>query len=104
MIRILASGARATIQDPGRFAHLRDGIPTSGPMDPFAFGAANALVGNAVAAAALEIVGLPFSFVCEDRRLVVAALEQSGGNLSEASRRLGISRNTLKARVRLYGL
>ena len=72
MIRILASGARATIQDPGRFAHLRDGIPTSGPMDPFAFGAANALVGNAVAAAALEIVGLPFSFVCEDRRLVVA--------------------------------
>src|SRR2546428_22345 len=72
MIRILASGARATIQDPGRFAHLRDGIPTSGPMDPFAFGAANALVGNALAAAALEIVGLPFSFVCEDRRLVVA--------------------------------
>ncbi len=39
-----------------------------------------------------------------DRRLVVAALEQSGGNLSETSRRLGISRNTLKARLRLYGL
>jgi tetratricopeptide (TPR) repeat protein len=39
-----------------------------------------------------------------DRRLIMAAMEQSGGNLSEASRRLGISRNTLKARVRLYGL
>lgn len=39
-----------------------------------------------------------------DRRLVAAALEQTGGNLSEASRRLGISRNTLKARLRLYGL
>jgi len=31
-------------------------------------------------------------------------MEQTGGNLSEASRRLGISRNTLKARLRLYGL
>jgi tetratricopeptide (TPR) repeat protein len=39
-----------------------------------------------------------------DQRLVVAALEQSGGNIREASRRLGISRNTLKARMRRYGL
>ena len=38
-----------------------------------------------------------------DRRLIAAALEQAGGNLSEASRLLGISRNTLKARLRLYG-
>ena len=39
-----------------------------------------------------------------DRRLIAAALERSGGNLSEASRLLGISRNTLKARMRVYGL
>lgn len=39
-----------------------------------------------------------------DRRLVAAALKQAGGNLSEASRLLGISRNTLKARMRVYGL
>lgn len=39
-----------------------------------------------------------------DRRLVAAALEESGGNLSEASRRLGISRNTLKAKIRHHGL
>jgi DNA-binding NtrC family response regulator len=39
-----------------------------------------------------------------DRRLIVAALEQAGGNLSETSRLLGISRNTLKARLRLYRL
>lgn len=39
-----------------------------------------------------------------DRALVAAALERAGGNLSEASRILGISRNTLKARIRLYGL
>jgi tetratricopeptide (TPR) repeat protein len=39
-----------------------------------------------------------------DRRLVTAALEKAGGNISEASRLLGISRNTLKARMRQYGL
>jgi tetratricopeptide (TPR) repeat protein len=39
-----------------------------------------------------------------EKRLVAAALEQADGNLSEASRLLGISRNTLKARIRLYGL
>ncbi|HSK80639.1 MAG TPA: helix-turn-helix domain-containing protein, partial [Thermoanaerobaculia bacterium] len=39
-----------------------------------------------------------------DRKLVAAALKQAGGNLSEASRLLGISRNTLKARMRAYGL
>jgi tetratricopeptide (TPR) repeat protein len=39
-----------------------------------------------------------------DRQLVTAALERTGGNLSEACRLLGFSRNTLKARMRLYGL
>jgi hypothetical protein len=39
-----------------------------------------------------------------DRRLVAAALEQSGGSIGEASRRLGISRNTLRAKMRLHGL
>jgi tetratricopeptide (TPR) repeat protein len=39
-----------------------------------------------------------------DRRLIAAALQRAGGNLSEASRLLRISRNTLKARMRLYGL
>lgn len=39
-----------------------------------------------------------------DRALVAAALERAGGNLSEASRVLGMSRNTLKMRMRRYGL
>ena len=39
-----------------------------------------------------------------DRRLVAAALEQSEGRIGEASRRLGISRNTLKAKIRRHGL
>ena len=46
MIRIHAAGGRATIQDAGRFGHLREGLPPSGPADPSAFFAAQWLVGN----------------------------------------------------------
>jgi allophanate hydrolase len=70
VIRIHAAGLRATVQDPGRFAHLREGVPPSGPADHFAFRAAQALVGNEAGAAAIEVVGAPFAFSCDDRRLV----------------------------------
>ena len=33
------------------------------------------------------------------RRFIEYALEQTGGNISEAARRLGIARNTLKKRL-----
>jgi biotin-dependent carboxylase-like uncharacterized protein len=71
VIRIEATGLRATVQDRGRFDHLREGVPPSGPADPAAFVAAQALVGNrATDAAAIEIVGNGFAFRCEDRRIV----------------------------------
>jgi antagonist of KipI len=70
VIRIGAAGLRATVQDRGRFGYLRDGVPPAGPADPVAFAAAQALVGNDQAAAALEIIGGPFTFTCDDRRLV----------------------------------
>jgi allophanate hydrolase len=71
MMRIETTGLRATIQDRGRFGHLREGIPPSGPADPAAFASAQALVGNDGSdAAAIEIVGGAFAFRCEDRRIV----------------------------------
>jgi len=70
VIRIEAAGLRATVQDRGRFGHLRDGVPPAGPADPFAFAAAQALVGNDPEAAAIEIIGGTFTFRCDDRRLV----------------------------------
>jgi biotin-dependent carboxylase-like uncharacterized protein len=71
VIRIDATGLRATVQDSGRFGHLREGVPPSGPADPAAFAAAQALVGNNVVdAAAIEVVGDAFSFRCDDRRIV----------------------------------
>jgi biotin-dependent carboxylase-like uncharacterized protein len=70
VIHLEATGLRATVQDRGRFGHIRDGVPPSGPADPAAFAAAQALVGNDAEAAAIEIVGNAFAFRCDDRRLV----------------------------------
>ena len=39
-----------------------------------------------------------------DRQLVAAALEKSGGRIRETARLLGISRNTLRAKMGKYGL
>ena len=69
-MRIGAPGVRSTVQDAGRTAALRSGIPPAGPADPAAFAAACALVGLDRQAAAIEIVGLPFSFSCDDLRIV----------------------------------
>jgi biotin-dependent carboxylase-like uncharacterized protein len=70
VIRIETAALRATVQDRGRFGHLRVGVPPSGPADPAAFAAAQALVGNDIDAAAIEIVGDGFTFHCDDRRIV----------------------------------
>jgi antagonist of KipI len=71
-MRIITPGLRATIQDRGRTGHARDGIPPSGPADPAAFAAALDLAGCGPSDAAIEVVGLPFAFRCDDRRIVAA--------------------------------
>lgn len=45
----------ATIQDSGRKGWMRFGVPASGPMDAFAFQAANVLAGNAIEHAGIEV-------------------------------------------------
>jgi antagonist of KipI len=55
MFEVLEVQGLATVQDLGRRGWRRFGVPTSGPMDAFAFQAANLLVGNSMNAAALEI-------------------------------------------------
>lgn len=70
MIRIEVAGPGATVQDRGRVGHEREAVPVSGPADPFAFRAAQALVGNTDRDAAIELVGLPFAMRCDDARLV----------------------------------
>ena len=44
-----------TVQDLGRYGYQCYGVPVAGAMDPFALQAANALVGNSLGEAVLEI-------------------------------------------------
>lgn len=82
MIRINEAGVRSTVQDRGRFGHLRSGVPPAGAADAFALAAANALVGNADDAAGVEIIGTPFRFTCDDARVVAV----TGRDVSLATR------------------
>ena len=73
MIRIIDAGLRSTVQDRGRFGHLRSGVPPAGAADPFALAAANALVGNATDAAGIEIIGTLFRFTSDHSRVIAVA-------------------------------
>ena len=64
------AGPLTTVQDLGRFGHLRVGIPTSGPMDLDAFVLANRLVGNPDSAAGLECTLMGPRLEFTDERLV----------------------------------
>ena len=54
-ISVIKGGLLTTLQDAGRVGHAALGVGTAGPMDEVAFRLANALVGNASDATALEI-------------------------------------------------
>ena len=54
-LEILHPGPQTTVQDLGRFGHLRDGVPVSGAFDFLAHRIANLTVGNPVLCATLEI-------------------------------------------------
>jgi urea carboxylase len=65
-VEVLQGGIETTVQDyPGRTGMLRQGLFPAGPMDHFAFRAANLLVGNPLGTGALEStlggLGLRFS-------------------------------------------
>jgi biotin-dependent carboxylase-like uncharacterized protein len=82
VIRVSEAAVRSTVQDRGRFGHLRSGVPPAGAADPFALAAANALVGNGDDAAGIEIIGATFRFTCDDARVVAVA----GRDVSLATR------------------
>ncbi|HEX7118470.1 MAG TPA: biotin-dependent carboxyltransferase family protein [Longimicrobiales bacterium] len=54
-LRVLRPGLLTTVQDLGRPGHQAEGVTVGGAMDPLALRIANLLVGNAEAAAALEL-------------------------------------------------
>jgi allophanate hydrolase len=55
-LKVIAPGPHTTIQDFGRTGYRYIGVPVSGALDPIALALANALVGNAESAPALEML------------------------------------------------
>jgi biotin-dependent carboxylase-like uncharacterized protein len=66
-LKVLAPGLHTTVQDVGRIGYQNIGVPVSGALDGFGLRLANALVGNAQGAAALEIlISGPILEVCAE--------------------------------------
>ena len=55
-LTVIAPGLSTTVQDRGRFGYRELGVPESGALDSINLRLANALVGNAVDTAALEML------------------------------------------------
>ena len=56
------------------------------------------------AAEELRSSGFDTALAVYERQLIEAALQETGGNISEASRLLKVSRNGLKRKIRRHGL
>ena len=80
MIRVLRPGLQTSVQDQGRYGLQHIGLCPGGAMDPVALSLANALVGNAVTEAALEItvIGPELEFE-SDTLVAVCGAEFAGG-------------------------
>lgn len=69
-ITILETGPFATIQDRGRYGYQKYGMPVSGPMDAFAFEAANILVDNEDNTASVEFTNPGLTFFAHQPILI----------------------------------
>ena len=71
MLEVIDVSGLVTFQDSGRHGFASYGVPASGPMDWFAYQAANSLVGNSVNAPVIEI-GLGEAVFRAKRNFVLA--------------------------------
>jgi biotin-dependent carboxylase-like uncharacterized protein len=80
VIRVLRPGLQTSVQDQGRYGLQHIGLCPGGAMDPVALSLANALVGNPVTEAALEITVIGPELEFEAETLVaVCGAEFAGG-------------------------
>jgi antagonist of KipI len=69
-VRVIKPGLLTTVQDQGRWGFQALGVSVAGPMDPVSQRIANAMAGNPVDAATLEITLVGPELLFEDERLV----------------------------------
>lgn len=88
-MKVLYPGALTTIQDEGRYGYQQYGITTCGAMDRKSMHLANALVGNVLSEAVLEmtVAGGSFQFDCDT---TVAA---SGADMQPKINQVPVSMN-----------
>ena len=80
MIRVLRPGLQTSVQDHGRYGLQHIGLCPGGAMDPIALALANALVGNPMNDAALEITVIGPELEFESETLIaVSGAEFAGG-------------------------
>ena len=72
VLLVRRSGPLVTIQDAGRPGLMRYGVPTSGPMDRFAYAAANASLGQPPRATAIEVSLGGLSVTCTSAPVTIA--------------------------------
>jgi antagonist of KipI len=72
-LHVLRPGLQTTVQDRGRWGWQARGVPVAGAMDQYSYRVANALVGNPVEAAVLEVAIVGPELAFEDARIVAAA-------------------------------
>ena len=76
MIELTSDSALATVQDQGRFGSLKFGVGTSGAMDQLALAAGNALLGNTLTDAAVELQLFPMQWrFHEDMRFALTGAD-----------------------------
>jgi 5-oxoprolinase (ATP-hydrolysing) subunit C len=80
-LRVIQAGPGVTIQDRGRYGHLRCGVTHAGPMDWAAFRTANFALRNDDRAAAIEISVGGLHIICEGAPVWAAF---AGGDFSWA--------------------
>ena len=70
---VVKAGLLTTIQDRGRWGLQARGVPVAGPMDPCSHRLANALAGNDVGAATLEVTLIGPELEFDDERVIAVA-------------------------------
>ncbi len=71
-LSVTFAGPLVTLQDAGRPGNMRYGVAASGPMDKISFDAANAALGNAAGATAIEVSLGGLMLQCKKGQVTVA--------------------------------
>ncbi|MFY0627543.1 MAG: biotin-dependent carboxyltransferase family protein [Reichenbachiella sp.] len=77
-LKIISHGIQSSIQDGGRVGYRNIGVPISGAMDQYSMRLANALLGNDIESAVIEMIciGGKFEFLC-DTHIVISGADFS---------------------------